>query len=125
MRNDETIINSTSNYPAHAVGIGGGTLLVLLANNLPDNYIYKSWFMIIAPTCSIFISTSLTWLKNQIQNTIKKRNIEKSFLEIKKRITEALNNPLTSEEHKKELKMELEAIEKLQIETIKAKIKDK
>lgn len=55
MSNSRAGKNNTSKYEA-AAGIGGGTLLVLLAKNLPDNNVLKSSLILVAPTISIVLS---------------------------------------------------------------------
>lgn len=115
--------NSTFKYEAPVAGASGGTLLVLLANNLPDNYAYKSWLILIAPTISVALSAFWVWSKIRVDAYIGDRKTERILKELRTEIENDLKNPHTSEEHKKLLKAQLEKFEKLRIESLAAKAK--
>jgi hypothetical protein len=106
-----------SNLPAGAAGAGGGTLLVLLANNLPADNRWKPWLVLIAPSVSIGISTLWIWLKHEIEGWLAKRALRAWIIEARQTLDSALRNPLTSEEHKAQLRRELEKLEALLVKT--------
>jgi hypothetical protein len=101
---------------AGATGVGAGTLLVLLARNLPDTSPWKSWALILAPSVSVALSWLVIWLRTEIEYILNTRNQRRIFDAITVRIEEALKNPLTSDDHKMELRKKLEEVEKLSIE---------
>jgi len=110
-------VSSNKNFylEAGASGAGGGTLLILLANNLPDNDVLKTWLVLIAPTTSVVISSFWIWSKSRVEKYYLKKNIRSNFLNAKDTIQEALNNPFTSEDHKKQLRKEIEKLERLAV----------
>lgn len=115
--------NNTFKYEAPVAGASGGTLLVLLANNLPDNYPYKSWLILIAPTISVVLSAFWIWSKTRFDTYIDDNKREKILKKLRSEIENDLRNPHTSEEHKMHLKAQLEKFEKSRIESLAAKAK--
>src|SRR5580700_7883635 len=51
---------------ASVAGAGGGTLLVLLAQNMSAQNPWKSWLMIIAPSSSVFLAEVWQWLRGPL-----------------------------------------------------------
>ena len=101
---------------AGAAGASAGTLLVLLARNLPDSNPWKSWALVLAPSLSVFLSWLLIRVRHEAEYYLAKRNRQRVFDAIIAKIREALDNPLTSEEHKQTMRKELEQVEKLRID---------
>jgi hypothetical protein len=101
---------------AGATGASAGTLLVLLARNLPNNNPWKSWALIIAPSLSVLLSWLLVKARLEADYYLTKRNRQRVFDNITARIRETLDNPLTSEEHQASMRKELEQVEKLRID---------
>jgi len=103
-----------------AAGASGGTLLILLAQNLPESSELRSWLMIIAPSVSLLLSSIWQWAKRKIEYYFTKTEFNSAVEEAKKTLTEALNNSETTDSHKEELIKELEQLEMV---AIKAKVK--
>jgi len=102
---------------AGAAGAGSGTLLVLLANNLPDKSPWKSWLVLFAPTLSIAITISYGWARRSIEHYLDRRDLERLIRDAKGTLKEALENPNTSEEHRKQIRGELESLEMLLVKS--------
>lgn len=100
---------------AGAAGAGSGTLLVLLANNLPDKSPWKSWLVLLAPSLSIGISVLYVWIRKAVDEYLEARKIERFVREAKATLQEALNNPNTSEAHRRKLRGQLEELELLHV----------
>jgi hypothetical protein len=115
---------ATSKLQAGVAGAGGGTLLVLLANNLPPGNTWKPWLLIIAPSASVTISVVASWVKHYFEKKLNTRELEILIAQSKETLRSALNNDQTSPEHKAELRKNLEELERLlvnrDIENIKA-----
>ncbi len=106
--------NSTENdrkISAGAAGIGGGTLFVLIANNLPTDSVIKPWLLLITPAVSISLSAVWLWLRVEIANYVQDLRIKSLAKAAKVAFENALLNPHTSEEHKSRIRERLEEVE--------------
>lgn len=112
--------NTTS---ASIAGASGGTLLVLLANNLPESYPLKSWLVIIAPSVSIVLSLFWKFISKKTNTYFKGKKVEKSKTLLQKKIQAALNNGLISQEEAIVLKRKMIEIELQSIDNLANKIK--
>ncbi|SRR5712692_3310204 len=112
-----------------AAGAGTGTLLVLFANNLPDSHPWKKWLVLLAPSASISIGALYSLARRTLYNYLNHRELEALARQAKKTLLEALQNPSTSEEHRVQLRYELEQLEVLlvraDVERIKALTKSR
>lgn len=112
--------NTTS---ASIAGASGGTLLVLLANNLSESYPLKSWLVIIAPSVSIVLSLFWKFISKKTNTYFKGKKVEKSKILLQKKIQAALNNGLISPEEAIVLKRKMIEIELQSIDNLANKIK--
>jgi len=112
--------NTTS---ASIAGASGGTLLVLLANNLSESYPLKSWLVIIAPSVSIVLSLFWKFISKKTNTYFKGKKVEKSKILLQKKIQAALNNGLISQEEAIVLKRKMIEIELQSIDNLANKIK--
>jgi len=117
--------NSTtqSNIGAGAAGVGGGTLLILLVRNLPDDNVWKSWLLILAPTLSIGLSVLWLWLRKKIIEYISTKEFKNAMSQAKATLQEALQNPSTSESHKEQLCKDLERLERIAVDSQLQRVK--
>lgn len=105
-----------SKFGAGAAGAGGGTLLVLLARNLPDSHPWKSWLIIIAPSTTVFLSGVWLWLRALVTTRAGRLETERLIEQAKATLERGINNPLTSPEHRQTLRKKYEELELLQVE---------
>ena len=103
-----------SNLGAGAAGASGGTVLVLLAQNLPEKNPFKSWLVISAPSVSLALSVCWVWMKKYGVEYMKRRHIEKQ----KEILAKAIQNPITSPEHHEALRKKYEQVEMEQVEAL-------
>lgn len=104
--------------PGTAVGVGlGGALLVSLVQNLPDDYVWKTWLVIIAPPASIALNNFVLWLsawlkakgderekrKETAESKQEASEREKKITEIERTFANGLQNPGTSDEIKEKI----------------------
>jgi len=102
---------NSSNLQAGVAGAGGGTLLLLLAENLPETSEYKSWIILIAPTLSVGLAAFWKWLSTIVDNYIKKRKLEWLKNKLREDIENAIGNPNIPSEDKSMLKKKLAQFE--------------
>jgi len=108
---------------ASIAGAGGGTLLVLLANNLPDTYPLKSWLVIIAPSVSIVLSLFWKYISRKSNAYFKVKKVERSKKLLLQKIENALQNGIISEKEAIMLKKKMREIELQSIDNLANKIK--
>ncbi len=95
------------------VGAGGGTLLVLLANNIPDDNPWKSWLVIIAPTASVVLAAGMSWVRRQIEEALQRRAKTALINRARKTLQDGITDPNTSEETRAQLRADLEELNRL------------
>ena len=108
---------------ASIAGAGGGTLLVLLANNLPDTYPLKSWLVILAPSVSIVLSLFWKYISRKSNAYFKVKKVERSKKLLLQKIENALQNGIISEKEAIMLKKKMREIELQSIDNLANKIK--
>lgn len=108
---------------ASIAGAGGGTLLVLLANNLPDTYPLKSWLVIVAPSVSIVLSLFWKYISRKSNAYFKVKKVERSKKLLLQKIENALQNGIISEKEAIMLKKKMREIELQSIDNLANKIK--
>ncbi|WP_440133590.1 hypothetical protein [Chitinophaga sancti] len=112
-----------STTSASIAGASSGTLLVLLASNLPDTYPLKSWLIIIAPSVSIAFSLIWKFLIREKNAYYKRKRVVKFKKLLLKKIEAALSDGLISPEEAAALKRKMIEIELQSIDNLANKIK--
>lgn len=115
---NKPISKTKSNFTADVAGAGGGTLLLLLAKNLPNTSEYKSWLIILAPTLAVCLSAFWRWISKNIDDYLKERKVERLKSQLRSDIEKALKNPHIPIEQKTILREKLAAFELQNIETL-------
>ncbi len=105
---------SSEKVIAGVTGAGSGTLIVMLANNLPEASPWKSWLVIMAPSVSVLSGAIYQWIKAKISDYFQQKDLSSAIDQARKTLETALNNQATTAEHKKELQKNLEKLEKLE-----------
>ncbi len=100
-----------SKVGAIAAGAGGGTLLVVLANALPEGSQWKHTLVLVAPSISVTLSVIWLWVQKEIVCYIRNRKVLAVANRVKSRLLEALANQNTSEEHRLIIQQRLENLE--------------
>lgn len=116
-------IQQPNSASASIAGASGGTLLVLLANNLPESYPLKSWLVIIAPSVSIVLSLFWKYISRKTNAYFKGKKVEKSKILLQRKIQAALDNGLISQKEAATLKRKMIEIELQSIDNLANKIK--
>ena len=98
---------------AGAAGVGSGTLLVILANNIPEHNQWKTWLVLLAPSVTVAVGVVYGWIRALIERWLNKRELVHVIHQAKQTLSDALRNPETSEEHRAQLRKELEQLEML------------
>jgi hypothetical protein len=99
---------------AGAGGIGGGTLLVVIANWLPSDHWARDLLIWAAPAASVTLTGIWLWVQRRVPELYKERKQQKVIAKAKHTLTQGIENPHTSDAHRANLRSELEAIEVLE-----------
>jgi hypothetical protein len=108
---------------AGAAGAGSGTLLVLLANNLPGKNPWKTSLVLLAPSLSIAITVGYGWVRKAVDDYLDGRRVQRFVREAKVTLKEALGNTNTSEAHRRKLRTQLEELELLLVKASIEKVR--
>lgn len=92
-------------------GIGSGTLLAVLANNLPDSNPWKSWLLILAPSATAAVIHTWAWGAAVLDRSLARRQVVQSLRQAESLYRIALNDPSTSEQHKADVRREYEKLQ--------------
>lgn len=112
----KTFPSHKTSISAGTAGAGGGTLLVALANGLPDSSSLRDWLLLSAPTVALITSAAVAAGIFQYRSWIRERLVSRAIRSAKEAIAEGLANPQTSDEHKARLRKALENIERMEID---------
>ena len=96
---------------AGAAGAGAGTLLVVIANSLPNDHGLRPWLIYLAPSASAVMSLVWVWLQVEIGNWVQEKKLASLVAKAKDTYRDALQNPDTSDEHKNSIRSQLEELE--------------
>jgi hypothetical protein len=117
MENIKTSKNN-SKLSSNIAGAGGGTLLLLLAKNLPESNEYKSWLIIIAPTITVGLAAFWKWISKEFELYLRKRTVKKLKEVLRRDANKVIQNPDIPEEMKKDIRLKLAAFEKQNIDSL-------
>lgn len=100
-------------------GAGGGTLLAVIANNLPDDSFWKPVLRYVAPSVAVVVSVLWRWIQtilwrwveNEVRTYYRTHKVSKLSKKARARLLSALKNPNTSEAHRKRIQERLEKLE--------------
>jgi hypothetical protein len=109
--NSESSGKSGIPLDAGTAGIGLGTLVAVVAERLPDDADAKPWLLVFAPSISVIISYAWAKGRSGASDWLARWEAQRIFKEAKQTLEEGLNNPNTSEEHKAQLRADLERLE--------------
>jgi hypothetical protein len=92
---------------------GGGTLVVLVAQNLPDDFALKPWLLLLSPWVSVAIGGLWLWVRQEVDQWRRERARRGAIRQARALLDAALVNPHTSDSHKAEIRKHLEELELL------------
>jgi hypothetical protein len=104
-----------------SLGAGGGTLLALIANAMPEG-VAKTTAVLLAPTFSLGLTALWMFIRAEIAQNLQKRNERREaedksrlFQEAEATLRSTLEAPEISEEYKKELAAEIERLHRIRV----------
>ncbi len=106
-------------------GVAGsfiGTVLVAVANRLPDSNPWKFWLLLLTPVLSVSITGLVSWVTVEIQGLVRQHRLASLSTQLKTDLEHALASSLTSPEHRDQLRGELERLERLLVKSALSKV---
>ncbi len=126
-RNTKAISNKKSNVvSAGAAGGGIGTLIASFADSLPEDNEFKTFLTVTAPIITVGISGLWLFIKTvYIDPFAASRKHQSTHKHISKLLEDAkrteeliVNDPNSTDDHKKQIRKKVEELEKVLIDTI-------
>lgn len=106
-----------------AVGVSGGTLVVLLSKSLPDTSPLKPWILLAAPTVAVVMSEGSTWLLYRFGSWWKDRTLAAELRRAREAVQKGLQTTGTSAQHKSELRKKMEEIDRIEVDNSMERIR--
>jgi hypothetical protein len=103
-------------------GASGGTLVAIVASQLPDDSPAKNLLIYLAPSISILFTLLWEWIQARIVNYFKDQEAERLIKKAKIRIEEGIANPNISDEHREYLRQRLQEFDEISIDRLKSQI---
>ncbi len=100
---------------AGAAGVGGGTLVAIIASSLPDGAA-KTVLIWLAPTLAITLSALWIWCRRKIQEYYEHRQAEAAFRAARNAIDVALSNDSLTPEQRKAFEIEKVKLDQMIVE---------
>ncbi|EHU4934785.1 hypothetical protein QTG64_004390 [Vibrio vulnificus] len=102
---------------SHVVGASSGTLVVVIANALPEgSATLKELLIHSAPTLTMISSAVFGYASYRVVKYFFEKERKAEISAAKAACQESLKNPVTSPEHKSKIRQSLEHIEQLEVE---------
>jgi len=119
------IMPSKTTIGAGFTGASGVTLVVIIANSLPETAVAMKQILIhSAPSLSIGLSILSAEIWIRIKRILKQKEVDKAVLGVKASLEKCLKNPETSIEHKNDMRKSLEHLEKTEIKAKLGAVKE-
>lgn len=112
-----------TNLGAGVAGASGGALLIALVAYLPIEESSRSLLVLLCPTATVLISGGWIWTRNQIESMLAQRELKRLAEGLRQRLRAAIADTSTSEEHRNQLRAELEELDRLLVRADLDKIK--
>lgn len=120
--------SDTDQQPAPGVsagfaGAGGGTLLAVIASNLPEGNPLKPWLIWIAPSVSVAFGAAWLWMQRFVASRSREREVTKLVTSGRATLNVLLADPNITQEHRNHLRSELEALNEITVSRMMDRIK--
>jgi hypothetical protein len=120
---NERAASPPSRTGAGAAGMGAGTFLVVIANQLQPTSPWKAWLLIAAPTVSVLGSAAWWWLQVRIMTAWQDRQFKRFVEEARSTFSRQLEEPGLAEHEQKRITELMQRLRELESDRYLAKIK--
>lgn len=102
---NQTIKDGNKQPYTDFIGAGGGTVILVFAENIPDYYWFKTSLIVVAPTLSVIFSKLTDLAIRRLRQISDHLTTQRSQRRISKRIVTLKKDPITSEEDIRQLEI--------------------
>jgi hypothetical protein len=110
-------------YAGGAGGIGSGTLLVVVADQLSKNSPIRPYLYWAAPSASVVLTGVWWWIVAKSLGWLRRREADSLKNRLRKTLERGIASTQTSEGHRNQLRAKLEELENLDVEADFARLK--
>ena len=114
--------NKESKVSAGAAGVGGGTLLAVIATSLPNENRLKPFLIWAAPSVSVFLGGLWLTLQVRIANRLRDRELNQRIDSTMKMLEDKLKKADLEPSRRVEIKKQIEELEQINISRQMARI---
>ena len=120
MRNKKESKESQKN--AGLAGAGGGTLIAVIANQLPDSHFAKPLLHYSAPSFSILLTALWVWIQVQVVNLARDRAFNSYIRKARQDTEKRIQDPHITEEYRSILQSRLRELDEMKYNRLKSRI---
>ena len=107
---------------AGLAGAGGGTLVAVVANELPDSSFLKVPLLYCAPSISLVLTLVWVWLQVRIASYFREREVRNLIEDLRTEIERKLQDPDISEDIRAQLQKELDDLNLISVQRLKERL---
>lgn len=120
MSREKNADRSRSN--AGLAGAGGGTLVAVIANELPEGNLLKVPLIYCAPSISLILTMVWVWLQVRIASYFREREVKNLVEDLRNELASKLRDPDISEDTRDQLQKELEELNLISVQRLKERL---
>ena len=120
MSQEKNADRSRSN--AGLAGAGGGTLVAVIANELPESNLLKVPLIYCAPSISLILTMIWVWLQVRIASYFREREVKNLVEDLRNELETKLKDPNLSEDSRAQLQKELEELNLISVQRLKERL---
>lgn len=120
MSQEKNADRSRSN--AGLAGAGGGTLVAVIANELPEGNLLKVPLIYCAPSISLILTMIWVWLQVRIASYFREREVKTLIEALRNELETKLRDPEISADIRAQLQKELEELNLISVQRLKERL---
>ena len=109
------LVSAADTAGAGAAGVGGGTVVSVLASSLPDGFA-KTVLIWLAPTATVAASALWIWARRRVVAHFDERYAKREFDAARTAIADALSNPSLTAEQRAEFEAKRVELDQMVVE---------
>jgi hypothetical protein len=114
-------VTRLSGASAGVAGVGSGTLLAALTAQIKNETV-RTWVVLAIPTVAFVAGAFWAWIQAGLMRWLQEREVRVLIAQAKDEIQQALANQNTSEQHREELRKQLEQLELVSVQRFKSRL---
>jgi hypothetical protein len=107
---------------AGAAGVGAGTLLVLIANTLPEGHWAKPFLVWAAPSLTVVSTAAWYWIQHRVIETLHTREALARINDARRLLLRQLDSSSTPEHRRAWIRAELEKLDDIEVAQVMTRV---